>query len=253
MKKLTVISGWASDSLACQEVRTAAQGFLREPTLIDISFVSSTPSTIHTGFLVRQVVETEERYGRPLETVILQDADPLLEPNAELLILRLRSGIHVLGPNVGYGFSFLHDKIDVAFTYPGMNKEGQFRSRDLYARIAAHLMEAREDEMALEEAHLSMIPRTQDDYIGHIDSLGNMKTTIKKSIFEEKHAFGDTVDIEIGSTMHTATYHKNLFTESDQELVIYPGSSGDSHDPFLEISASERFDKARSGMKVLIT
>ena len=59
--------------------------------------------------------------------------------------------MYILGPNAGYNFSFIKDKIDEVFAYQGVNEEGQFHSRDLYARISAHLMEGFEDEMEMDE------------------------------------------------------------------------------------------------------
>ena len=115
MKKLIVVADWADDGLATQEVRTAIEGFLKNPTSIsapNINIVPSSPSTIHTSFLIGQIVESEERYGRPLDTVIFQNTDPMQEHTEEtggigsqLIIMRLKSGMYVLGPNAGYVFS----------------------------------------------------------------------------------------------------------------------------------------------------
>ena len=46
---------------------------------MNVTFVSSTPSTIHTSFLISQIVENEERYGRPLETVLFENTDPRIQ------------------------------------------------------------------------------------------------------------------------------------------------------------------------------
>ena len=78
MKKLIVLADWASDSLTCQEIKISVEGFLKNSKYANISFVSSTPSTIHTSFLINQIVEDVERYGQPLETVIFQNTDPRL-------------------------------------------------------------------------------------------------------------------------------------------------------------------------------
>ncbi len=272
MKKLIVVADWVDDTLTCQEVRSAVQGFLNNPVRPDISFVSSTPSTIHTGFLISQIVETEERYGRPLETVLFQNTDPRIHTTtsiqegkgADLLIIRLKSGLHLMGPNAGYDFSFILDKIDVVFTYPGLNKGSQFRSRDLYSRVAAHLMEAMQDDMELEEAHVHIIPGIQDDYISHVDNYGNLKTTIRQSVFEEDFAYGDEVEIIINDVSQKAKYVNNLFGGNRGELIVYPGSSGDPHDQLMEISVwrhfneedqttgAEKFNSARPGMKIFL-
>ena len=272
MKKLIVVTDWADDTLTCQEVRTAVEGFSNEPQKVRISFVSSTPSTIHTSFLLRQIVEIEERYGRPLETVIFQNTDPRLHSKtsiqesrgADLVIIRLKSGIHLMGPNAGYDYSMLLDKVDVVFTYPGMNKGSQFRSRDLYSRVAAHLMEAMQDDMELEEAHISIIPGLQGDYVGHVDNYGNIKTTIHETVFKEKYSYGDEMDITINGVKKKVLYVDNFFGGNRGDLVIFPGSSGDKRDPYLEISVwrhfdeedqstgSAIFDNAKPGMKVMV-
>lgn len=272
MKKLIVVADWADDTLTCQEVRTAVEGYSNEPQKVRISFVSSSPSTIHTSFLLRQIVEIEERYGRALETVIFQNTDPRLQSTrsvqesrgADLVIIRLKSGIHLMGPNAGYDYSMLLDKIDVVFTYPGMNKGSQFRSRDLYSRIAAHLMEAQQDEMELEEAHMSIIPGLQGDFVGHVDNYGNIKTTIHEMNFKEKYAYGDEMNITINGVTKKVLYVDNFFGGNRGELVIFPGSSGDKKDAYLEISVWRHFDEedqstgsaifndARPGMKVVV-
>ncbi|MBP6994253.1 SAM-dependent chlorinase/fluorinase [Candidatus Woesebacteria bacterium] len=245
MKKLITIADWAADGLACQEVRTAVQGFLRAPTERDISFVPSTPSTIHAGYLARQVVETEDQYGQPLNTVVLVD----VQSPAELLIIRLKSGIHVLGPHTGNVFSFLLSTIEEVFTYPGLKIDSHFPARDAYARVAAHLMESLQDEMELEEGHLSLIPGVQDHYIGPIDSYGNIKTTIQESTLKEKYSYGDEIDVSIHETRKKVQFVSNPSSRDAGRLVIFPGASGDNHDPLLEI-ADWGDDAVSPGMKI---
>src|SRR3989338_2508553 len=106
MRKLIVVADWASDTLTCQEVRSAVEGYLKNHNGGIITFIHSTSSTIHTAFLIAQVVEVEERYGKPLETVIFQNTDPRLHAahalknseGAKPLIIRLKSGMYLTGP-----------------------------------------------------------------------------------------------------------------------------------------------------------
>jgi hypothetical protein len=187
MKKLIVVSDWASDSLSCQEFRSTVEGFLQKGNYANISFIFSTPSNIHTGFLIQQIVEIEERYGRTGKTVISGNTDPRIQTDlpvedgkgAEFVVLRLLNGILVCGPNADCNFSLIKKKIEAAFIYRGLSKGGQFRSRDLYGRVYAHLMEEMEDELELEEIHTNIIPELRGFYIGHIDNFGNIKTTLK--------------------------------------------------------------------------
>ncbi len=254
MKKLVVVADWAYDSLTCAEIGLAVEGFLKSEEKPNFYFITSTPSTIHTGFLINQVITTEERYGHPLETIIFQNTDPRLfskeklekAQGADPLIIKLKSGIYLTGPNAGYDFSFIKDKIDELFVYRDVNEEGQFHSRDLYARISAHLMEGLEDEMEMEEISSNVIPEIFDKYyIAHIDNFGNIKTTIKKEALKGKYKYGDLVKIKIRNTENKAKFVDNLFGGIPGELVIYPGSSGAIDNPFLEISAWQHFDELK--------
>ena len=249
MKKLIIVADWASDSLACQEVRSATEGYLKDHNGGIITFIHSTPSTIHTSFLVAQVVAVEERFGKPLETVIFQNTDPRLHTDhalknaegAKPLIIRLKSGIYLTGPGAGYNFSLIKDRIDEVYEYAGLNIEGQFHSRDLYSRIAAHLMDEMEDEMELEEISSNIIPEIDSFYIAHIDNFGNIKTLIPQSYLKGKFEYGEMVGIKLNNLNKKAKYVANLFASEPGELVIYPGSSGKKDDRYLEISIWRHF------------
>ncbi|MCS7093372.1 MAG: SAM-dependent chlorinase/fluorinase [Patescibacteria group bacterium] len=254
MRKLVVIADWAEDSLSCAEVKIAVNGYLKVQEKADISFVASKPSTIHTSFLVNQIVEDVEIFSSPKEVVIFQNTDPRLNyssptkkaEGAKALILRLYSGIYVLGPNSGYDFSLIKKKIEKVYHYTGVNEEGQFHSRDLYARICAHLMNYLEDELELEEASIVEIPDLEGYYIGHIDNFGNIKTTITYEDFKGRYAYGDLVKIKINNVTKEARYVSNLFGGYPGELVIYPGSSGSKDNRFLEISVWRYFNEEKA-------
>jgi hypothetical protein len=249
MKRLIIISDWADDTLTCSEVKSAIIGSLVSSKNPDITFISSTPSTIHTGFLIEQTVLTESYHGNPGQLVIFQNTDPRLPDEnlfnnpymGKLLIIRLANGIIVFGPNAGYDFSLIRDQIDKVYFYPNYEKGGQFRSRDLYARVAAHLIEEKEEEMDFEELPENPVPELKGFYIAHIDNFGNIKTTIKKSDFKGKYEFGDKIKVKINGITNQLTYAEGLFKYKPNELIIYPGSSGKKDDPYLEISVWRYF------------
>lgn len=251
MKKLIVVADWADDSLTCQEIRSTVTGFLNRPENPFIFFVSSNPSTIETGFLVNQVVETEERYGRPMETVIFINTDPRLQTEigveksqgAPLIVVKLKSGIYLCGPNAGYCFSFIKNKIDQVFFSHNMDKGSQFRSRDIYSRVCARLMEKMENKMDLEKVSIDTVKTLTGFYIAHIDNYGNIKTTITEADLKGKYEWGDLVSIGINKIKKKVKYVSNLFGGVPGELVIYPGSSGDKNNPALEISIWRHFDE----------
>jgi len=258
MKKLIVVADLAFDALSRAEIKIAVEGFLKDSNTSNISFVGSTPSTIHTGFLVNQLVEDVERYGRPLETVIFQNTDPRLHSTqsiekaegAKPVIIRLKSGVHLLGPNSGYDFSMIKNRIDELFIYKGLNEKGQFHSRDLFSRLSAHLMDYMEDELELEEINTNIIPELNQFYIGHIDNFGNIKTTIVEEDFKGKYEYGEIVSIKINQIVKKAKYVPNLFGDVLGTLVVYPGSSGKKDNRFLEISIWRHFteDKPTTGV-----
>ena len=253
MKKLIVISDWVADSLTCAEFSGAVLGFLSNQDEAKITFASSTPSTIHTAFLVNQLVEVEERFGRPLETVIFENTDPRIQATgpvkeakgAQFLIIRLKSGLYLCGPNAGYDFSMIKDRIDEVFVYENFDKGSQFRSRDLYSRVCAHLMEEMEDELDLDEISVDVIPDLKGFYIGHIDNFGNIKTTITEEDLKGKVEYGEVLKVKIGKVIKKVKYVDNLFGGVPGELVIYPGSSGKKDNPYLEISVWRHFDEEK--------
>jgi hypothetical protein len=249
MKKLIVISDWASDMLTCQEFRTVVEGYASDSLKAKITFVASTPSTLHTSFLLSQITEIEERFGKPLETVFFINTDPRLQTKegvdkskgADFLVIRLKSGIYICGPNAGFCYSLVKEKIDEIFVYRGLDKGSQFRSRDLYARVAAHLMDNLEDELELEELQPDSIIGFDGFYILHIDNYGNIKSSITSEDMKGKYEYGDFLDIEIDDVKRKARYVTNLFGGKPGELVIYPGSSGKKDNPYLEITIWRHF------------
>ena len=257
MKKLIVVADLAFDALSCAEIKIAVEGFLKDANASNISFVGSTPSTIDTSFLVNQLVEDVERYGRPMETVIFQNTDPRLHSRqsiekasgAKPVIIKLKSGIYLLGPNSGYDFSMIKSRIEELYIYNGLNEKGQFHSRDLFSRISAHLMDYLQDELELEEISTNIIPELDKFYIGHIDNFGNIKTTIVEEDFKGKYEYGELVNIKINEIVKKAKYVPNLFGGMPGELVVYPGSSGKKENRYFEVSIWRHFteDKPTTG------
>lgn len=249
MKKCIVVADWGNDSLNRQEFKSVVEGFAKDSGGVNIGFIASTPSTIHTAFLVSQVIETEERYGRPNNSVVFQNTDPRLQSEealekakgAEFSVMKLKSGIFVCGPNAGYDFSLIKNKIDELYYYSGLDEGSQFRSRDMYGRVCAHLMDGLEDELNLEETSLNIIPELKGHYVGHIDNFGNIKTTITHEELKGKYEFGDSVKIIMNNVEKRAVLTANLFGEKKGVLVIYPGSSGNKDNPYLEISVWRHF------------
>ena len=238
MKKLIVISDWISDGLRCQELRSIVEGFLNSPSHPAISFVESSHSTIHAGFLADQIAAIEERFGRPMETVLFVD---LPTRTSEFLLVRLKTGMYVVGPNKGYVFSMVKNNAEALFRYPGMEQQSQFRQRDRYYRVIAHLLESKQDDLELEEVHDSQVPVVQEHIVGHIDSYGNIKTSIPESVIKEKYAYNDVFPLTVQNITKEVRYIESLSQAAVGELVIYPGSAGDMKNPFMDIAMRTNF------------
>ena len=269
MRNLIVLADYCSDSLAVQELRSALYGHLSTQFSGYVSFVHSSPSTIHTAFLLHQLLITEQRLGDPNNLVVFMNTDPRLQVTSRvekvqespLVIVRMQSGAWVYGPNAGYCLSLVQKDIEYLYVYPNQDEKSQFRSRDLYMRIGALLIEEKEDEMDLEELKIHNIPALDKFYIGHIDSYGNIKTTIPRSYLKGKYGFGDTVSVTIGIVTKKAFLVDNIFGKGLDVLVVAPGSSGSVDDPYLEIavwqhsplqSARKFFPAAKPGDEVAL-
>lgn len=250
MKKLIAITDWASDSFTRQEFRTVLGGYLKDSANPNIHFVNSTPSSINAAFLASQIIDLEERYAKPLETIIFVSADPRIETNLDekstrsnFIVARMKSGIIMCGANAGYVFSFVKGKADEIFVYKNVDETNHYRDKDLYPRLVAHLMDEMEDELGLEELSSNTIPGLEGYYVGHIDNFGNIKTTIPHSRLVGKFEFGDLVTIELNNLKKKVLYVKNLFESEPGMLILYPGPLGTISDPYLEISIRRHFNE----------
>lgn len=242
MKKLIVLADWVEDSLTCAEFKIAVDGYLKEEGFSDISFVSVTSSTAHLSYILNQIVLDVEKFGKPLDTVIFANVDPRLNEVGKPLIVRLISGLSIIGPNSGQTFSLVLKKIDEVFSYSGVIEEkSQFNSRDLYARLCAHLMDYQEDELELDQFNKDQIESVSGFYVGHIDNFGNIKTTITQSDLKGKWEINEMVEINLNGISKQARYVDGLFSGRPDELVIYPGSSGAFNNQFIEISVWKKF------------
>lgn len=276
MKKLIVIADWAQDPLACQEFRSAIEGFIRDPSEItEISFLPIEQNTLHAAFTAAQVVETEERYGSALETVVFVMSDNHLSqftveggttvtneiPDGNpFFIARLLSGVYVCGPNAGNTFSLVKSKIERVFTYEFKGEAGDVithRSRDEYPKLLAYFMDALEDELELDEVHTNLIPELTEPCVLHSDTFGNLTVMLTKESLKGHYLLYEDVEITIGGITKKAKYVDKLFGDKQYTLVIFPGTSGNPEAPYLELaiwngSAAHEFGDPKVGTAVYI-
>jgi hypothetical protein len=267
VKNLVILADYSNDSLTTQELRSAFIGHLSQPFSSQLSFVYSTPSTIHTAFLLKQILLTESRLGDPNNLVIFVNTDPRLQTTtgvrlskgAQFIVAKLKNGAWVCGPNAGSSFSLIREEIAYLYLYPNLDKGNQFRSREFYMRVSALLVEEKQDEMDLEEIRNNDIPVLSQFYVGHIDNYGNIKTTIPHSYMKGKHEYNEKVKVTLNNHNKEVIYADNMFGAGLDKLVLAPGSSGMPDDPYLELvvwqhypdsSARGLFPQAKPGDKV---
>jgi hypothetical protein len=268
MKKLIVVADWAEDGLKAQEFRSAVEGFLRDLTIPpNISFVPIQKSTFDAAYTLSQIVETENRYGHPAETVMYVMADNRLHgdektelPNGEQFFLaRLFTGIYVCGPNAGYTFSLIKPKIERLFTYTFKDEElRENRSRDEYPKLLAYLMDALEEDLEYDEVHTNLIPEIIDPIILDVDTFGNITMMLNKEALKGKYELYEDVKVTIGDKTHTAKYTDKMFGDHVGHLVIFPGTAGNPEEPYLEIAvwdgnAAELFGNPTIGTPVKLS
>ena len=249
MKKLIVIADWAGDSLSSQVIRSTIEGFVSNPDKAQISFMSCSSSTLHTSFLAAQIIETEKKYGQPLDTVMLLGTEPystfteivneVNEPS--FVVARLASGMWICGPNSGHNFSLFKDTIEVLYSYTVQQSSTQFPARDAYSRVVGHLMDSLEAELDLEQIPRDTIPEITDNVIGHIDSFGNIITTIKQEHVKEKYTLHDSIPFEINKVSLRANYVESLQDVEDGSLALIPSAYGEHGNPYMQISYRRNF------------
>lgn len=249
MKKLFVVADWVRDPLYFPQFYTAVEGRLKNPTpRPTIVPVGISPNAFEASYIARQIIETEKRYGRPEETLILLEADPHnhvsdrqdTAASAVFYVIRLACGMYVMGTNRGHTFSLLKDQIADVFTFEGIDAAVPFGARDEYSRMCAYLMEYMEDELEFDEVHTNLIPEVTGHRVGHVDSFGNIFTTLTVEDMKGHAEYKQEVMVAIDSHRLHATYLPHPFQAHPGTLVICPSSSGAAGNPYLELTVWNR-------------
>jgi len=256
MKNLIVIADWVKDDLYKSEFLTALSGHIPSNSGLNISFVSSSKSDIHHAFLLHQIAYTTDRLGAAHETVILMGSDlrsSFANSPSPFVVLKLQSGIFVLGQNTGKVFSMIRDELEEAFVYSPIDLDKSYIARDVFPRICSVFMDARQQELDLDELHMNQIPPMFDKYIGHITNDALFLTTLTHQDLKGKYSFGDKIHLIIGSENILVKYVENIENEDLSTSLVYSGSSGDINDPYLELKLIDQSShKINPGDKVTL-
>jgi hypothetical protein len=241
MKKLIVIADWSMDGLYTQSFRSIVEGFLMDQEYPQISFVRVDSNAFSTGFLLKQLVQTEEMFGRPQNTIFYVSSPG--KPTGPFMILRLASGMMVCGFNTDTVFSFLKRQLKKIDTY---TEQQDVFSIDRYPRLIAHLMNDMEDEMEFDELPTNIIPEVRGAQIGYIDYAGSIVLTITEDDLKGKSSSGSTVEVRIGEVSTRIFFDLTNPKDHTDDMVLTTSRFGPVDAKYLMITPT--FSGIHSGL-----
>lgn len=248
MRKLIVISDWAADSVYRQQFSSSVAGNMRSQQDPLIKYVAAPANSIASGFILAQIALTEKQFGRPQHTIIFQGSERFPDQTQEkskFFIARLFTNMIVCGFNLGYVFSDIEPDINELFSYTLDESGSSFLSRDVYARVLAHLIDEMEHELDMAQEHRASITKYSTHNLVYIDTFGNLITNIRLQDLKGKHEFEDKITVRIGFKSHQLRFVSSIAAGQENELIIAPSSFADSADPCLGV-AVRTFDKKKS-------
>ncbi len=201
-----------------------------EVHLPDAEFVlTSVPpfATLAAGFCIAQLaLNPAPPYTLVYHNIAPRqdDEDPRRGNSGErLAFARLATGVHVIGVNSGYTFSFLRNAAE-ELRWAAVAAEGsQFRSRDLFPQAAAAIILGKSGSLG-EAIKQDDIPEVPDNQLAYIDGYGNMKTTVRAD--QKRPPARTIVTVTIGSRTEKAVFSDDSFGVPVGQLAFAPGSSG---------------------------
>lgn len=168
--------------------------------------------------------------------------------------MRLYINTGVVFPS--YNFSLIKSKIDEIYEYTNLIDEERKDIKELFARLSAHLMDSMEDEMDLDESHTNKIPELFDLYVGHIDSLGNIETTIQVETLKEFLGVTNNLEVSINGIKNRVLITENLEILRDHMLMYCPRllNKGNPYYKIINVqlsrSAAQAFKYPKPGDKI---
>jgi hypothetical protein len=236
MKKLIVISDAASDPLYNQELRSTIEGSVKGQDYPFISFVPCNSNTIQSGFLISQIVKTEEYYGRAINTILfvnngIRDLAQNTQSFYDIYVIRLKSGMYLCGFNIGYNFSFIKEDIEEIFSYQALKEDENPLRSDSCLRLCAHLIDNMQDDLELDERSSNIILQPSHFYVAQQNSFQELYTTLTKEVLEGKYKIGDLVTINVNGQSKQVRFADRW--KKSEEPLLYPYSSNTQYNPFM--------------------
>ncbi len=229
-----IVADYGTGDLAFAEVSQRLKHLLPEAEVL----TTSTPpfSTLNTGFIIAQLAlyNPSDNLFIYSNTAPRKD-DPQKRQNNQgeaFKYARLNNDVEICAVDAGYCFSFIKSHIKDFKEIKVANQGSQFRSRDFYPQIVAAIISGNKHKCLGKTLPLDNIPDIPANQLMHIDSYGNLKTTIRQS--EIKLKSGQKIRIIINHQTRTGIYANANFAVKSGDLAFAPGSSG-GDDPFMEV------------------
>jgi len=251
-----IIADYGTGDLAFAEV---AQRFKNLLPQAEIHTISTPPfSTLNTGFIIAQLA----LYNPSQNMFVFSNTAPRTDDSQKrsqnegekLKYALLDNGVEICAVDAGHCFSFIKNNIKEFHQIKVSNKGSQFRSRDFYPQAVVNILKDQKKETLGKKLPVDSIANIPKNKIMHIDSYGNIKTTIRYSTVKLKP--GSKTRVIINHIYQTGFYTNGNFEVKSGDLAFAPGSSG-GDDPFMEVflrsgNASSQFDHPPIGTKIKI-
>jgi len=228
------VADYGTGDLAFAEVSQRLKHLLPE---VEVLTTSTPPfSTLNTGFIIAQLA-----IYNPSDNLFIfsntaprkDDAQKRQNNQGEIFkYALLDNDVEVCAVDAGYCFSFIKSHIKDFREIKVANQGSQFRSRDFYPQAIASIISGQKDKYLGNNFPLDNIPDIPENRLMHIDTYGNLKTTIRQSQIKLKS--GQKIRIIINQQTHTGIYANASFAVKSGDLAFAPGSSGGDN-PFMEI------------------
>lgn len=191
-------------------------------------------STIATGFWTAQYGLVSPVPGMIIYTNTAPRKEKTLRnanTGEKLVVVELVNGIHIVGVNAGYCFSFVKPFIKNIHLVKVSNKGSQFRSRDYYPEAVIGIANGNRNyfDTMLDPKTIPDVPERR---IAWIDGYGNLKTTLRAS--EIHYTPGQTLLVTLNGMHRTVFYADFTFAVREGEIAFAPGSSG-GEDKYMEL------------------
>lgn len=237
MSFLHIIADYGPGDLAFSEIQAAFAGIAPELRTVTTSVASF--NTVATGFLVAQLGSDPHLRGKGM---VFANCAPRADKRSErednegegLLLALTRHDIPLVVVNSGYSLSFVKRDIEELWQLEVSAAGSQFRSRDLFPEVVAHLLRG-DEGVKKTRLGLDLVPDPPGPQIGYVDSFGNLKTTVREGDSAlEKLEPGQRIAIRINGVRRSARVAGGSFQVEEGDIAFAPGSSGRER-PFWEV------------------